>query len=60
MPVLALRSGWSCIVGLRVNDMEGVMLHKGGLSLGGICVVSLRMNARVLSVLFESIGCGWE
>lgn len=27
---------------------------------GGIFVVSLRMNARVLSVLFESIGCGGE
>lgn len=43
---------------LRVNDTEGVTLCEGGYSGragGGMFVVSLRMNARVLSVLFQSV-----
>lgn len=48
----------ACIVELRVNDMEEVMLGEGGFR-GGMFVVSLRMNARVLSLLFES-GCGGD
>lgn len=31
---------------------------RGRFFLGGGFVASLRMNARVLSVLFESVGCG--
>lgn len=57
MPVLALWSGWSLHCGTaRVNDTEGVALCEGGF--WGMFVVSLRMNARVLSVLSESVGCG--
>lgn len=43
---------------LRVNDTEGVTLCEGGFlggRGGGFVVVSLRMNARVLSVLFQSV-----